>query len=363
MSNQSQNSEILARVLKSGSRAFGAYASGELLETHAEAGAGWGPDPFAGWQNLLALRVEELAAAVAAGQPRLFTSQVGWAKAVLVARDVSAEHFRAGLTALRDVLLKELPEPVQPLATRYLDEAIDAFDEQTTDVSAQLLPDTPHGRIASSYLLALLEGDRRRASGVILDAIDQPESVRDLYLHVLLPAQAELGRMWMTGEINVAEEHFASHTTKMVMSQLLSRAAFQPPNGKTVLAAAVAGNQHDIGLHAVSDFFEMAGWRTVRLGADVPIADLAQAVEFFVVDLLVLSVSMNVQLDTFKSTIQAIRSGGRGEGVRIVAGGLAFADSDNLAIEMGADRYAADPEEAVRLGSQLIGLPPDHGVE
>jgi methanogenic corrinoid protein MtbC1 len=293
----------------------------------------------------------------------LFTSQVGWAKAVLIARDVSAEHFRAGLTALRNVLLKELPEPVQPLAIQYLDEAMDAFDEQTTDVSAQLLPDTPHGQIASSYLLALLEGDRRRASQVILDAIDQPDSVRDLYLHVLLPAQAELGRMWMTGEINVAEEHFASHTTKMVMSQLLSHATFQPPNGKTVLAAAVTGNQHDIGLYAVANFLEMAGWRTIQLGADVPITDLAQAVKFFVVDLLVLSVSMNVQLDTFKSTIQAIRSGGRGEGVRIMAGGLAFADLDNLAVELGADRYAADPEEAVRLGGQLVGLPPDHGVE
>ena len=40
--------------------------------------------------------------------------------------------------------------------------------------------------------------------------------------------------------------------------------------------AAVAGNQHDIGLHAVADFFEMAGWRSILLGADVPAADLAQ---------------------------------------------------------------------------------------
>jgi methanogenic corrinoid protein MtbC1 len=363
MSNQSQNSEFLARLLKSGSRAFGAYASRELLEAHTEAGEGWGTDPFSAWQNCLTLRVEELAAAVAAEQPSLFTSQVGWAKAVLAARDVSAEHFRAGLTALRNVLLKELPEPVQPLATQYLDEAIGAFDEQTMDSSAQLQPDTPHGQIASSYLLALLEGDRRRASQVILDALGQSESVRDLYLHVLLPAQAELGRMWMTGEINVADEHFASHTTKMVMSQLLSQATIQPPNGKTVLAAAVAGNQHDIGLHAVADFFEMAGWQTIRLGADVPIADLAQAVECFVADIVVLSVSLNVQLDTFKSTIQAVRSGSRGEVVKILAGGLAFADSDNLAVEMGADAYAADPDEAVRLGGQLVGLPPRQSAD
>jgi methanogenic corrinoid protein MtbC1 len=125
----------------------------------------------------------------------------------------------------------------------------------------------------------------------------------------------------------------------------------------------VAGNQHDIGLHAVADFFEMAGWRTVRLGADVPTADLAQAVEFFAADILVLSVSLNVQLETFKSTIEAVRSGSRGEVVKILAGGLAFADSDNLAVEMGADAYAADPDEAVRVGGQLVGLPPGQGAE
>jgi hypothetical protein len=42
-----------------------------------------------------------------------------------------------------------------------------------------------------------------------LDALDQSDSVRELYLNVLLPAQEEIGRMWLTGEINVAEEHFA----------------------------------------------------------------------------------------------------------------------------------------------------------
>ena len=72
--------------------------------------------------------------------------------------------------------------------------------------------------------------------------------------------------MWLANEINVAEEHFASHTTKMVMAQLLPHATIQPSNGKTMLAAAVAGNQHDIGLQAVADFFEMDGW-----GVDVSV--------------------------------------------------------------------------------------------
>lgn len=361
--SQDRDSEFLARLLKTGARAYAAYASVELLEGHPEAKARLGPDPFSAWQNWLAARVEELAAAAAAEQPRLFVSQVLWAKAVLAARGFAVEHFRAGLTALRRVLAKELPEGVQPLAARYLDEAVEAFDGPLPDVRSRLLPDTPDGRLASTYLLALLEGDRRRASRVVRDALDQPENVRDIYLHVLLPAQEELGRMWLTGEINVAEEHFASHTTKMVMAEILSHAEFQPPNGKTVLAAAVAGNRHDIGLYAVADFFEMAGWRTIQLGADAPIGDLVQAVECFDADLLALSASLSVQFETFRSTIQAVRGGPRGDAVKILAGGLAFADSGDLAKEMGADGYAPDPEEAVRLGCRLVGLPRDRDTQ
>jgi methanogenic corrinoid protein MtbC1 len=204
--------------------------------------------------------------------------------------------------------------------------------------------------------LALLEGDRRRASRLLLDALDSGHDVRELYLQVLLPAQVELGRMWVANEINVAEEHFASQTTKTVMSQLLPRAAMQPPNGKTMIAAAVAGNQHDIGLQAVADFFEMDGWRTVLLGANVPARDLVQAVDGFAADLLGLSVSQTTQFEAVRTAIEAVRGGARGTEISILLGGRGLADADDLPKALGADGYAADPVQAVALGRQLVGL-------
>jgi methanogenic corrinoid protein MtbC1 len=242
---------------------------------------------------------------------------------------------------------------------QYLDQALEALGENPTDESLRLLPNSPHQRLALTYLVAVLEGDRSRASRVILDAIDRPEKIRDIYSHVLMPAQQELGRLWLNGEINVAEEHFGSYTTRMVMSQILSLAAFDPPNGKTVLTAAVAGNHVDIGLHAVADFFEMAGWQTIRLGADVPTRDLVESITCFDVDLLALSAALSVQLETVKSAIEAVRSEFRENSPKILVGGLAFANSGELSVHVGADGYAPDLDGAVRLGSQLVGLAPD----
>jgi len=332
------------------------YVAAELLEKHAEAKAGFEPDPFAQWQDWLAVRVDELAAAIAVDRARLFASQVLWGKAALQSRGIPPESFRTALECLRTVLDRELPEQVSETAGEYISLALEAFEEPSTDLSTRLLPDTSMGRLASKYLLVLLEGDRRRACRLILDALQETVDPRELYSQVLLPAQEELGRMWLANEINVAEEHFASQTTQMAMCQLLPHAKVKPSNGKTMLASSVTGNQHDIGLQAVADFFEMDGWRTVLLGANVPVRDLVQAVDCFDADLLGLSVSQTTQFDGVKATIQALREGVRGGSLKIIIGGRAFIDNDELPKELGADGYAADPMEAVSLGRKLMGL-------
>ena len=350
------NHTLLAGILRQGSRALAGYAASELLDKHPEAAEGFDPDPFAGWQDWLASRVEELAAASGTQRPRLFVSQIQWGKAILQSRGIPSENFREGLVCLRDVLANELPEQCRAQAVGYLDQALQALDEPSVDLTTRLSTDNDAGRLASAFLLALLEGDRREATRLILDARGRGDDVRDLYLHVLLPVQQELGRMWVANEINVAEEHFATRTTSMVMTRLLSHATPKPSNGKTMIAAAVEGNHHDIGIQAVADFFEMDGWRAVLLGANVPVRDLVQAVECFSADLLGLSVSQVTQFEAAKTTIQAVRGGARSAEVGILVGGGAFEDSAGLAEELGADGYAADAAEAVTLGRRLVGL-------
>jgi methanogenic corrinoid protein MtbC1 len=284
----------------------------------------------------------------------MFTRQAQWATALLTARGFALDHIRSSLERLQGVLERELPETIGPLAADHFERALEAFDEHPAEFSAQLSPDTPDNQLAARYLLALFQGDRQRATRVILDALDEGHSITGLFTGVLLPAQAEVGRMWHADELNVAEEHFVSATTKAIMAQLMSRAELRSSNGKTMLAAGVAGNHIDIGLQAVADFFELDGWRAIQLGADVPTYDIVQAVEYFEADLVGLSASQGTQFEAVRQTINAIRSSGRGGAVKIIVGGFAFAESDHLAPQLGADGYAPDPAAAVELGRRLV---------
>ncbi len=352
----SEDTSIAARYIAHSARALAGYAAGELLHAQPDLAAGLGPAPLERWRQVLSQCLEELAAALLLNRPGLFVDYVVWMRALLRSRKMSDGALEAALDSLCRVLATELPAEAVAAATGACRDAIKALEAAKEPSDARLATDSAEGRLAGNYLLALLEGDRNRATRLILDAAEAGAAVGDLYVKVLLLAQQEAGRMWRDAEINVAEEHFATNTTRSVMAQLARYAPRKEPNSKTILAAAVAGNQHDLGVQAVAEFFEMAGWRAIQLGADLPIPDLVQAIDFYRADLLGLSVALRSQMATLKRTIEAVRHSERGRVVKILVGGRALLGNADLAVTLGADGYAPDPVEAVALGSALVGL-------
>jgi methanogenic corrinoid protein MtbC1 len=360
--------EFAATILMRGSRAIAAESASQLLDSLPRAAAGFGPDPFVTWQGWLAARVEELSAAVGLNRPGLFVEQTHWACSALIARGIDVDVFRAGLECLRKVVEEESPERARMVVLEPIALALAAFPRETVPepplaaspsdsaAASHLTTDDPYGKLASEYLLAVLEGDNRRARQMVLDAAGEGVPIRDLYLRVLCPAQAEVGRLWLKNELTIADEHQCSATTRRVMGQLVQLAKVAPSNGKTVATAAVAGNRHEIGQQAVADFFEIDGWRSLHLGADVPASALLEVLESTSIDLLALSAALAVHLPILRDTIADIRASGRSSGLKIIVGGGAFRTSPDLAVELGADAYCADAEQAVVIGRRLVGL-------
>jgi methanogenic corrinoid protein MtbC1 len=353
-----QSEQVLATILKSGARALAGYAVGEMPSLDAEGAGDSASTQFGGWRNVLAARIEELAIAVSTGRPEFFVEQVRWTRAALKARGVPPDLLRAGLEALRRVLTEQVPAELVPPALGCVERALAGFGSEPAGLSPRLTAEGVEDRLAVTYLVAILEGDRRAACRLILNAADEGRSASDLYLRVLQPALEELGRMWVLGEINVAEEHFATATTRLVMTQLHARDVCRAGNGKTLVAAAVVGNQHDLGVQMVADMFETDGWRVIQLGSNVPAEDLAQAVEFYEADLVALSVSLVTQLPALEETVSAIRASRQGAAVKILVGGCGLAGNPDLAKSQGAHGFAANAIEAVARGRELVGLPP-----
>lgn len=158
--------------------------------------------------------------------------------------------------------------------------------------------------------------------------------------------------MWHAGDLHIAEEHLITTTTQTAMALLRERGRPEASKDRTALLGCVAGNVHDIGIRVVSDFFEMAGWRTVNLGSDVPDEELARSVQRFDADVVVLAATLDPHLPAVQRAIQAIR-GLDGQDVKIIVGGPAFENAPDLWRKIGADGYAARVEDAEALADRL----------
>ncbi len=355
-----KTTSLAGAIIHAGARALGGLAAERLWEQMPDAEAA-SIQPFESWKRLLIAQLEDLAGTLAVDRPRLFVAQVQEQQAVVAARGVPPEIFRAALQALRDVLVEKLSPLLAETVSPYFDQALAGVSTPQDRHESEWNRGSPLARMAAEYLLAVLEGDRHRAWHVVRTAASEGTPLEDLYRHLLAPAQAEIGRMWMQDEANIAEEHFVSSTTKWVVTRLQQLAVRQPPHGKTLLAAGVAGNQMDVGLHMLGDLFEIDGWQVVQLGADVPADDLAQAVELYQVDVVGLSVAMNNQFTALQAAVQAIRTSTGGQQVKILVGGRALEHASDLKEELDVDAIVHSLADARDLARQLTGLPPRTG--
>lgn len=342
------------QLLERGATGYAGYAAAALLERRPALREQLGRDALAGWRQHLAQRILELSSALIAAEPRLFISRVLWSAKAFRARGQDPGGIRDSLECLREVLLERLPEPARAVPVGYIDQALAELARAPLVTEGPALdPTRPADNLALRYLQRVLEGDVAAAVAEVVAATEAGMDVRSVYLDVLLPAQREVGRLWHDGEVSVAEEHLVTSATQRAMAVLANKAQAAPANGRCAIVAAVASNAHDIGLRAVADLYEMAGWRTIFLGADVPMDDLPALISYFQADVLLLGATISTQLPRLQQSIAAVRARSD-RPVKVIVGGAAFDETPELWRKFGADGYASCVDDAVALGAKLV---------
>jgi methanogenic corrinoid protein MtbC1 len=297
-----------------------------------------------------------LAESIATSSPALFADYVGWARVMLAGRSIPAEDLARNFEILREVLRRELPAGMADLACEYVDRGLEKLPELPAELPSLLAAGEPLGERARTYLESLLQGERHVASRLVLDAVEQGTPVRDIYLQVFQRCQHEVGRLWQMNRLSVAQEHYCTAASQLIMSQLYPYVfAGGEKNGRTLLATCVSGDLHEIGVRMVADFLEMEGWNTVYLGADTPTPSLLQMVAERQVDVLAVSATLTSHISRVASLIAAVRGTEAGRQVKVLVGGYPFNVDPELWRRVGADAYARDAQEAVETAERLAG--------
>ena len=222
-----------------------------------------------------------------------------------------------------------------------------------------------YARLSARYLEAQLRGDRREALRLVdEEGLAAGLSVGELHLHVITPAQHELGRLWQENRIHVAQEHAATAISQLVVSHLYRHLPVAPPNGRTVLVACAPGERHELGARVASDLLEAAGFAVRYLGADVPQADLVAEATRVRADLVVLSAATGLCRPAIVHAVRALRAA-LGETLPVFVGGNAFPDAGDPPMDCrlpdGVLQAGRTAQELVALAAARCGVtvPPD----
>jgi methylmalonyl-CoA mutase cobalamin-binding domain/chain len=295
-----------------------------------------------------------LADAVDVDSQAVFNDYIAWAKVLLLHFGVLAEDLDLHLGCMAEVMNEQMPAPVAASAVAMIEAARSALPAMPATASSCLDPGQRLEPLAREYVRALLGGYRQAAAQLVYDAVDRGASVREMYLQVFQPALREVGRLWQTRRVSVAQEHFCSAATQVVMSQLLPRSLPAPRRGRAVVVACVSGDLHELGARMVADFFTMEGWDAYFCGANTPHEGVVQSVAERGAQMLAVSASMGCHLHTLQELLERVRADPRCADVCVMVGGHPFTVDPLLWRTIGADGTAADAEASIALAERWL---------
>ncbi|QDU14753.1 Aerobic respiration control sensor protein ArcB [Gimesia maris] len=257
------------------------------------------------------------------------------------------------LDALISVVEAEFPQETTSVVQHYIDTARNSLlVDRLAEPPARVCP--PLAQLQHNYLTSLLATHRNDALNMVMKAIQSGVEIESIYLDVIQPAQHELGRLWQTGQISVAQEHYCTAATQFVMSQLQPWFLKTTSADQTLVATCVGDELHEVGLRIVADLFEVSGWNTIYLGANVPPESIAETLASSRAQILAISCTMTQHLFGMADVIRIVRSHPGCEQVKILAGGYPFNIDPYLWKRVGADAAALDGKDAIDVANRLI---------
>jgi corrinoid protein of di/trimethylamine methyltransferase len=200
---------------------------------------------------------------------------------------------------------------------------------------------------------AILEGNAKTAVAITQKAIADGISPTELITETMIPAMAEVGRLFEAEEYFVPEMLIAGRAMKSSMELLkpLMVAAGTEPIGRVVIGT-VKGDLHDIGKNLVASMLEGGGFEVIDVGTDVSPEKFIESLKEHKAKILALSALLTVTMPAMKTTIEALKAAGVREQVKVIIGGAPV--TQQYAREIGADGYCENANSAVALARGML---------
>ena len=202
---------------------------------------------------------------------------------------------------------------------------------------------------------SIITGDGAGAVSATTKAIEDGIPIKQIIREGLVSGIQVVGELFGKGEYYLPEllvSGKAMQSTLAVIEPVLAETGESFHVGN-FLIGTVRGDLHDIGKNIVVMMLKGNGWKVTDLGVDVSPEKFCAALKEGDYDIFGMSALLTVTLPAAAETVEAIRSAGLRDNIKIMIGGAPV--TPEFCHKIGADEYARDAWEAVTKARDLIG--------
>jgi 5-methyltetrahydrofolate--homocysteine methyltransferase len=200
----------------------------------------------------------------------------------------------------------------------------------------------------------VVEGHDDTISDAIADALTAGIKAKTLVDDCLIPAINKVGDLYDSKKYFLPQLIMGADAMRKAFEILEPHLAENSEAGKgkkaVVIMATVEGDIHDIGKNIVSLMLRNYGFEVVDLGKDVSASRIISAAKEHKAQIIGLSALMTTTMIKMEEVVKLADAEGLAD-VKIMIGGAVV--DQNYADQIGADAYAVDAMESVRLAKRF----------
>jgi methanogenic corrinoid protein MtbC1 len=200
-------------------------------------------------------------------------------------------------------------------------------------------------------MVNMKEKEAIETAGTLLDQGENPLSI----LNTCTRAMETVGERFEGGEYFLPHLIMAGEMLKQISQMVKPQLQEQLVKEKLgrVVIGTVEGDIHDIGKDIVTFIFEVNGLEVHDIGIDVAPGRFVEEIKEFHPQVVGMSGLLTLAYDSMKNTVEAIKSAGLRDRVKIMIGGGQM--SDDVKAYVGADAYCKDAIEGLNLAKKWTG--------
>jgi len=205
---------------------------------------------------------------------------------------------------------------------------------------------------ATSLHEAVLRGDKENVLTLLEAELADGAAPFALVQDTLIPAITEVGARYERREYFLPQLIRSAETMQTAFVRLKPLLEREPASASrpVIVLATVEGDIHDIGKNIVALLLSNHGFEVVDAGKDIKAEDIVETACRHKASIIGLSALMTTTMVRMEDTVQLLKQ--RGLPIKVMVGGAVLTPA--YAKSIGADGYAADAVEAVRLANSLV---------